>query len=543
MRKKILAILLASGLAVTGVSFTQAPAEAATEKSQNSSDEDLAVNGFHIEAKKLKNRSSDSSLRSKDSSVGASSSSTSSYWSRFSGSVYYDQLDSDEQSLYNKLRKLADTYLNGTVNAASREFSDGSSSYVTESVTQSGVNIDEALDVATIFLYENPQYYFIDSSTLPYTESYSGSWFFDSDGSSWTLSFKVYSAYAKGTARASYTSQFKEAIDSYISGASAYSTDLAKETYFHDQLASNVGYNTAATEGTESEEHSESQSASSALLKKSTVCAGFTKAFSLLLNSAGIENVGVTSNSHAWNEVKINGTWYICDLTWDQNSWPTHDYFNISESELRAKDQMVTYNTYGWWSMAQTGNEWVHTPLSFYSTIRPACVTPHTSDVDAVDLTAARKTSTTTTDNTSSSDTDTGSSDGNSSDKSTGDSDGNTSGSSDTTADDTATNKTPEPKQVESEKPVKPNYFKVKRIKNGALQLTIKTKSGVDAYYVKYRLKGSSKWKSVLAEVNGKSLTFTISGLKSGKTYQLIAYSVDSDANRSNPTKVRTVKA
>ncbi|MBQ1916472.1 MAG: hypothetical protein II177_03225, partial [Lachnospiraceae bacterium] len=78
MRKKILAILLASGLAVTGVSFTQAPAEAATEKSQNSSDEDLAVNGFHIEAKKLKNRSSDSSLRSKDSSVGASSSSTSS---------------------------------------------------------------------------------------------------------------------------------------------------------------------------------------------------------------------------------------------------------------------------------------------------------------------------------------------------------------------------------------------------------------------------------------------------------------------------------
>ena len=105
------------------------------------------------------------------------------------------------------------------------------------------------------------------------------------------------------------------------------------------------------------------------------------------------------------------------------------------------------------------------------------------------------------------------------------------------------TNKNPEPKQIESEKPVKPNYFKVKKFRKGALQLTIKTKSNVDAYYVRYRVKGTSKWKSVIVEVNGKSLTFTIAGLKSGKTYQLIAYSVDSDTNRSNPTRVRTIKA
>ena len=533
MRKKILALLLAFGLAATSLTFTAAPAEAATTREQNSSDE-LTSGDFHIEAKKLKeDSSSDSTLKSKNGKVGASSTTTSSYWSQFSGSVYYNQLDSDEKSLYNKLKTLANSYLTGTTNATSRQFSDGSYSYVTDSVTQSGIDIDEALNVATVFLFENPQYYFIDSSTLPYTEGYSGSWWYSStDSSSWTLSFKIYSAYANGSTRQTYTNQFKSVVDSYISGASAYSSDLAKETYFHDKLAEDASYNTAAAEGTQSEEASESQSASSAFLKKSTVCAGFTKAFSLLLNSQGIENVGVTSNTHAWNEVRINGTWYICDVTWDQNSWPTHQYFNISESELRSYDQTVTYDTFGWWSFGTRGYEWIHTPLSFYSTIRPACTTSHSSSVDAVDLTTAQQTG------SSSSDTSTTGNDAGTSDSTTD----TTSGSGSDT-DNSASIITPEPKQIETVKPVKPSTFTVKKEKKGKIKITIKTKSKVDRFLVRYRVKGTSKWKSVLIEVNGKSSTFTISGLKPGKTYELRAYSANSDGTRSNPTKIRTVKA
>ena len=201
MRKKLLAALLAFGLAITSATFTAAPAEAATETSQSSSDEDLSYGDFHVEAKKLKEN--DSQLKSKNGKLGASSQSSESYWGQFSGSYYYNQLDTDEKALYNKLKNLAYSYLNGTVSATSSVFSDGSSSYVTESVTQSGVDIDEALNVATIFLYENPQFYFIDSSTLPYTESYSGYWWFDSS-SSWTLSFKIYSVYANGSAIQSY---------------------------------------------------------------------------------------------------------------------------------------------------------------------------------------------------------------------------------------------------------------------------------------------------------------------------------------------------
>ena len=134
-------MLFRSGLAITSATFTAAPAEAATETSQSSSDEDLSYGDFHVEAKKLKEN--DSQLKSKNGKVGASSQSSESYWGQFSGSYYYNRLDTDEKALYNKLKNLAYSYLNGTVSATSSVFSDGSSSYVTESVTQSGVDIDE----------------------------------------------------------------------------------------------------------------------------------------------------------------------------------------------------------------------------------------------------------------------------------------------------------------------------------------------------------------------------------------------------------------
>lgn len=53
------------------------------------------------------------------------------------------------------------------------------------------------------------------------------------------------------------------------------------------------------------------------------VCAGYTLAYSYLLNRIGIETTYVTSEimTHAWNKVKINGNWYNIDLTFDDLSY------------------------------------------------------------------------------------------------------------------------------------------------------------------------------------------------------------------------------
>lgn len=59
---------------------------------------------------------------------------------------------------------------------------------------------------------------------------------------------------------------------------------------------------------------------------KKAVCDGYAKMFSALAGRAGLSNIRVTgqgvhddgsSESHAWNQVKVDGKWYNIDVTWD----------------------------------------------------------------------------------------------------------------------------------------------------------------------------------------------------------------------------------
>ena len=47
------------------------------------------------------------------------------------------------------------------------------------------------------------------------------------------------------------------------------------------------------------------------------VCDSYAKAYALLCNTAGIPAERITSNTHGWNTVCLNGEWYQVDCTWD----------------------------------------------------------------------------------------------------------------------------------------------------------------------------------------------------------------------------------
>lgn len=65
--------------------------------------------------------------------------------------------------------------------------------------------------------------------------------------------------------------------------------------------------------------------AEGALVNKLAVCQGYAEAFSLLCHKAGIQTEmvygtadnGQSTESHAWNIVRIDGVWYQIDTTWD----------------------------------------------------------------------------------------------------------------------------------------------------------------------------------------------------------------------------------
>lgn len=100
---------------------------------------------------------------------------------------------------------------------------------------------------------------------------------------------------------------------------------------FHDEVIVNCQY---SLEG----EHKASPYG--ALVDGSALCEGYARAFAMLCNRYGIENLiatgtakrdGAPDEEHMWNMVKVQGYWYNMDLTWDdpvsapENNLPPFD--------------------------------------------------------------------------------------------------------------------------------------------------------------------------------------------------------------------------
>ena len=125
-------------------------------------------------------------------------------------------------------------------------------------------------------------------------------------------------------------SAVSKALAKIPANASAYDIALA----LHDHLASVVSY----------EQVGDHQTAYGALVSHKAVCAGYAKAYQLLMNKAGIPCWYVTGTSfdprgnqvaHAWNLVWLNGKCYYTDVTWDdQGNELFHEYFNMSKAGI-----------------------------------------------------------------------------------------------------------------------------------------------------------------------------------------------------------------
>ena len=91
-------------------------------------------------------------------------------------------------------------------------------------------------------------------------------------------------------------------------------------------------------------------SAEGVLLRQRAVCQGYAEALELFLNAMGAENrlvygYGITGGErigHAWNLVKLDGSWYHIDATWDDpivdgrdSGRIYYDYFLINDAAIK----------------------------------------------------------------------------------------------------------------------------------------------------------------------------------------------------------------
>lgn len=109
------------------------------------------------------------------------------------------------------------------------------------------------------------------------------------------------------------------AINSWIIAHTTYNYESLKRT---DEIWANPDPKTHRLPPELTPDHD----AGGVFFKGTTVCEGYSNAFQLLATKSGVTSVVVTGSVtfadgsgglHAWNQVKINGTWKTVDVTWN----------------------------------------------------------------------------------------------------------------------------------------------------------------------------------------------------------------------------------
>lgn len=117
-------------------------------------------------------------------------------------------------------------------------------------------------------------------------------------------------------------------------------TDLEKVRAVYEYICENVKYDRVHAKN---EHYHLKTTAYAALFHKTAVCQGYSVLMYRLLRELGIDcrvitGTAVGENSseyHAWNIVRLGGTYYNVDITWDRQT-ETHDYFLRGDDSFSA---------------------------------------------------------------------------------------------------------------------------------------------------------------------------------------------------------------
>ena len=123
---------------------------------------------------------------------------------------------------------------------------------------------------------------------------------------------------------------FEQAVKSFLGRLTPGMSEYEMEKALHDMLAANIEYVSSPN----------AHNAYGALIEGKAVCEGYAESFQYLLQRVGIQSIevfgyGITKpeigagENHAWNIVRIDGQYYLTDLTWDdQKNVISYAYFN-----------------------------------------------------------------------------------------------------------------------------------------------------------------------------------------------------------------------
>lgn len=254
-------------------------------------------------------------------------------WEKLENRYYYSRLSENQRNLYDKFYELAIEYFNGELNTVKKNVGTKKQPIYIKAINKTISNkdgiysYDEVMDLFLIFMFENPQFFFLEP--------------FVGCTKSNQIELSVYESFStrKGLIKAKKELEFnlRKFIEDVDKNVKLKVPDEISE-YVAKKIYNTITYNDLGM-GIAMEEDFDvtfTQSIYSALVFKKTVCSGYSKLYSALMNYYGIETISVLSSIHAWNRIKLDENWYNVDLTQclDYGDY----YYMITDKQMFKRD-------------------------------------------------------------------------------------------------------------------------------------------------------------------------------------------------------------
>ena len=206
--------------------------------------------------------------------------------------------------------------------------------YFATTVDLSGLSVTDAqaLDLFNMLSDFNPQFYWINSKYL---------YALDSNGYVTTFVVAFEEDYLDTETRKSCNQLIDEKVQEYKATADEFDSDYEKVYAIHNKLVEEISYAEDADGNPVSDKWAHSVIGVFDESYGQAVCEGYANAFTLVLNSLGIDSFTVRGNSfsgtygaHAWNLVKLDdGMFYWFDATWN-DSLASDGFFATTDDEF-----------------------------------------------------------------------------------------------------------------------------------------------------------------------------------------------------------------
>lgn len=246
---------------------------------------------------------------------------------------------------YNSLEKDAEKWLykeiEGVVNAVS-DTADEGGLYPMKEIELENVNLSEGSIRVVIeaFNCDHPEIFWVSNTFGYYSDK------------KMTM-VHLYSEFSGADINVMQT-KLNDELKGFMSDMPLGLSEYEREKFIHDKLINSCVYD---EEADSSKGMQSAFTMYGALVEKSAVCEGYTKAMQYLLKLVGIESITVNGYSkselHQWCMVNIDDKWYHLDITWDdQDLNEEHDasvlytYFNTTDSYIKSDHEIAKTYTH-----------------------------------------------------------------------------------------------------------------------------------------------------------------------------------------------------